>query len=93
VAIERTKYNDNPTIVKPIVPIGVVSPFSSDDIIAGTELNCRQPRPTQPIISADFLFNISISLYSRKINFFLCMTVLYHSLAMRQALFDIYNPL
>jgi len=51
VAIERTRYKDNPTIVRTTVPTGEVLPVSSDEIIAGTELNCKQPSPTQPAYS------------------------------------------
>jgi hypothetical protein len=64
VAIERIKYNDNPAIVKSMVPIGVVSPVSSDDIIAGTELNCKHANPTQPETSANFLFKVNVGFLS-----------------------------
>jgi hypothetical protein len=97
VAIERIRYNDNPTIVKMIVPIGVVSPVSSDDIIAGTELNCRHANPTHPEISVNLLFSIMLFILSfpniERVNpFFLCMVVLYHVFGGGQALFGIYIP-
>jgi len=74
VANERTRYKANPIIVNKIVPIGVVLPVSIDDIIAGTELNCKQPNPTQPIISDVFLFNILVFPYIDK-ELFPCLDV------------------